>query len=192
MELQTAAINRSDYFSLLAVWEYRDRRWKLLQMTRLSEAICLWQANNQQRLVFPTDINPNRVRSITGRKNWGEQVNELTCSTISNREQALKLIHKKPGINADTLALELGIGVSAIRKHLRKLQLQRRIYYCLSKQDKTRLYYPGIAPSETKIKKTSLSLSSHPALGRIPPVKVYFVDPKLLVAHSGKSKNFSC
>lgn len=132
MELQTAAINRSDYFSLLAVWEYRDRRWKLLQMTRLSEAICLWQANNQQRLVFPTDINPNRVRSITGRKNWGEQVNELTCSTISNREQALKLIHKKPGINADTLALELGIGVSAIRKHLRKLQLQRRIYYCLS------------------------------------------------------------
>ena len=55
-----AVIDLKDWYSLFAVWEFSDRRWRLVKLTRLKEAITL--CNQPKRLVFPTDINPNTVR----------------------------------------------------------------------------------------------------------------------------------
>ncbi len=54
-----AAIDLKDWYTVVAVWEFYDRKWSLIKLTRLKEAIAL--CNQPKRLVFPTDINPNAL-----------------------------------------------------------------------------------------------------------------------------------
>jgi len=59
------AINLKDWYALVTVWEFYDRKWRLVKLTRLQEAIAL--CNQPRRLVFPTDINPNAIWRKTPR-----------------------------------------------------------------------------------------------------------------------------
>jgi len=55
----SAAISLKDWYTLVAVWEFYDRKWRLIKVTRLKEAIAL--CNQSKRLVFPIGINPPQV-----------------------------------------------------------------------------------------------------------------------------------
>jgi|GEM_PF-5370095 len=55
-----AAINLKDWYTLVAVWQYHDRKWRLVKLARLQEAIAL--CYQPKRLVFPANINPNALR----------------------------------------------------------------------------------------------------------------------------------
>jgi len=52
------AIDLKDWYTV-AVWQFYDRKLRLVKLTRLKEAIAL--CNHSKRLVFPTSINPNIV-----------------------------------------------------------------------------------------------------------------------------------
>jgi len=56
-----AVIDLKDWYGVVAVWEFSERRWRLVKLTRLKEAITL--CNQPKRLVFPANINPNAVKS---------------------------------------------------------------------------------------------------------------------------------
>jgi hypothetical protein len=55
------AINPSDGFDLIAVWEKDGRKWYLLELARPQRAIALARENPKARLVFPTEVNPNKL-----------------------------------------------------------------------------------------------------------------------------------
>lgn len=59
MKSRVVAINLDDSFDLVAVWQWENRRWQLLQLARPKHAIALCRNNPMMRLVFPIGINPN-------------------------------------------------------------------------------------------------------------------------------------
>jgi hypothetical protein len=61
MKSRAIAINLDDSFDLVAVWQWEDRRWQLLQLARPKHAIALCRNNSMMRLVFPTGVNPNHL-----------------------------------------------------------------------------------------------------------------------------------
>ena len=54
-----AVIDLKDWYGVVAVWEFSERRWRLVKLTRLKEAITL--CDQSKRLVFPANINPNAI-----------------------------------------------------------------------------------------------------------------------------------
>ncbi len=59
MKSKALAINRNDGFNMVAVWEQDGSKWYLLQLARPQSAVALAQENPENRLVFPTSIDPN-------------------------------------------------------------------------------------------------------------------------------------
>ncbi len=69
MKYKAIAINPHDGFDLVAVWEKNDRKWYLLQLARPQSAITLAQEKSKERLVFPTEVNPNKLHKKRCQKN---------------------------------------------------------------------------------------------------------------------------
>ncbi len=63
MKYRAIAINPRDGFDLCAVWEKDGTKWHLLQLERPQRAIALARENPHTRLVFPTTINPNNIKT---------------------------------------------------------------------------------------------------------------------------------
>ncbi len=62
MKTEFPAIDLTDFFSLLAVWELNDEHcWELLSIERPKQAIALCREQPSRRLVFPTGISPEGV-----------------------------------------------------------------------------------------------------------------------------------
>jgi hypothetical protein len=69
MKYKLIAITPCDGFDLLAVWEKDGRKWHLLELARPQRAIALARENPKARLVFPTEVNPNKLRKERCQKN---------------------------------------------------------------------------------------------------------------------------
>ena len=69
MKSKVIAINKNDGFDLLAVWEFDGRKWHLLELARPQSAIALARENAKARLVFPTEVDPNKLHKKLCQKN---------------------------------------------------------------------------------------------------------------------------
>lgn len=173
------ALALHNYYDLLAVWEFNGRDWKLITMARLIRALALCRAKPHIRLIFPTQINPNRTLSSVGSLELSHTDKDLLIEHISNTELVEGLVNENPGINIISLATKLDVTTTTIRKHLKKLELQGKIHYRLSRVDGRKLYYPGKeAPTDSR--KTQTKRCFRPKASSLPFVKVYYVDPRTL------------
>ncbi|MBV8884508.1 MAG: hypothetical protein JO235_11005 [Chroococcidiopsidaceae cyanobacterium CP_BM_RX_35] len=75
------AIALKDWYTLVAVWEFYDKKWRLVKLARLLEAMAL--CNQPKRLVFPTDINPNAIWKKSQRVRDGENTNRAVSQVYS-------------------------------------------------------------------------------------------------------------
>jgi hypothetical protein len=183
MKIKFPAIDLTDFFSLLAVWEINDEHcWDLLSIERPKQAIALCREQPLRRLVFPTVTSPEGV--------WGGVCKKRSLTTsfekparkpLNNQEMVLALIMASPGQSSISLALKLGITVTAVRQLLRKLETGGSIHHRshpLSSQ--TPLYYPGATPPHNSLKATATTRDRGVASTKEPPLLVYFVDPLTL------------
>lgn len=142
------AINRLDFWDLVAIWEFTGCQWKLLCIERLTGAIALYRQSPVQRLVFPTDINLDKSANIE--KQLLDLV-EKPLSTTALAEQLHQLITKSPGITTKTAATRLNVSCITARKYLRQLESEQKICCQLSAWDgKTYTYYP-VKPATTTV-----------------------------------------
>ena len=128
---------------IVAVWEFTDRKWKLLQIERLTRAIALYQQSPAKRLIFPTDINLSRASDSTDQQEPLIKIVEPSFSTSEISEQIRILIAKSPGISTRTVATRLDISWTTARKYLRQLESEQKICCQLSAWDgKSHTYHP--------------------------------------------------
>lgn len=191
MELLSTAIKFRDFMTLVMVWELRHGYWEILSIVRLSRAIALARESPTTRLVFPTGVFPNGV--------WGgiykhraTKINPNKVDTLQERrERVLQLLSKSPGQTREAMVAErtaagiapqLGVSVATAGQLLRHLEKSGDIHHrAHPMQNKTKLYYAGTAPTNSNpgaaSKNPSKSVRSTPT---VPPLKVYFVDPRTL------------
>jgi|UPI000585AC97 hypothetical protein len=129
------AINLHDLFELLSVWEFDGSKWKLVTITRISEAITL--SNPPYRLAFPIKVKPNQIEGLkpelSNSKNGSDDLSKL-----------LALIERQPGQNTLYLAKKLRLHSSLVNEYLSDLEKTGRIYHKFDPTSRTRLYYPGL------------------------------------------------
>jgi hypothetical protein len=183
MKTKFRAIDLTDFFSLLAVWELNDEHcWELLSIERPKQALALCKEQTSRRLVFPTGISPEGVwGSVCKKRSFTTTKEKPARKPPSNQEMVLALITASPGQSSISLALKLGITVAAVRQLLRKLEAGGEIHHRshpLSSQ--TRLYYPGATPPHNSLKATTSTRDRGVASIEEPPLRVYFVDPLTL------------
>ena len=125
------AIALHDYYALVAVWEYRDKTWFLVEITRTKQAIAL--ASAPFRLAFPLAINPNRITHL----------NQHSLPSATNRKKILALLQISPNQTALFLAQQLGLNLESVKHCLFILKRKGEVDYIYSSgANKTRLYYP--------------------------------------------------
>lgn len=129
------AINLHDLFELLSVWEFDGSKWKLVTITRISEAIAL--SNSPYRLAFPIKVKPNQIEGLkpelSNTKNSSDDLSKL-----------LALIECQPGQNTLYLAKKLRLHSRLANEYLSDLEKTGRIHHRFDPTSRTRLYYPGL------------------------------------------------
>jgi DNA-binding CsgD family transcriptional regulator len=182
MKLLSSVIDVTDFVTLVVVWELQpESQWQLFAITRLRNAIALVRESPLTRLVFPTEIKPNRVWGGIY-KNRSTKTNPKKVNSLQKRqERVLALFKNSPGQTRDALAEQLGVSVATVGQLLRKLEKSGDIYHCPHpSQNKTKLYYTGATPATTGITVTSSRIRAVPDARREQPLRVYFVDPQTL------------
>lgn len=169
MYCEFPAINLNDWFSLVSVWEQSSRGWRRLSTVRQVQAKKL--CNQPNRLVFPTDINLNpRNNPCNESYNF--------CKSISRKERLLEIIKLSPGLTSILLAKKLDVNVSQLRHYLKTLQDAMLIHYCPdSSNKKIKRYYLGEKPMIVESNNNFNVVEPKP---KLPEVRVYFVNPRLL------------
>ena len=180
MNFKSSTIDLTDYLSLLTVWELEDGYWQLITITRMTRAIALARESLTTRLVFPTGVLPNGVWGGEIYKNGVAKTNPKKGDALQKRqEMVLQLLENSPGQTRDSLASHLDLSVATVRQLLNSLEKQGKIHHRPHPmQNKTKLYYAGVAPTDTG--KTDNQSSSVRSTRSAPPLKVYFVDPRTL------------
>lgn len=86
MPHEFAAIDLSDFFSLLAVWELQEQCWELIGIERPKQAKAICLEKPSSRLLFPPSVSPNGVWGGICKKRIKQKKESLkiTCSTKSN------------------------------------------------------------------------------------------------------------
>lgn len=181
MKPKYAAIDLSDYYALLAVWELQGGYWQLQTITRLRRAIALARESPLTRLVFPTGVSPNGVWGGIY-KNRAPKMNQKKGDSLPrSRKKVLALLKASPGQSRDSVAEQLGLSVATVKQLLRKLENSGDIHHRPHpSQHKTKLYYAGSLPTSTSTGDTSSSNMAVPDARPKPPLKIYFVDPRTL------------
>ena len=155
MKTKSPAIDLTDFFNLLAVWELNDEHcWELLTIERPKQAIALCREQPSRRLVFPTGISPEGVwGSVCKKRSFTTTKEKPARKPLNNQEMVLALITASPCQSSISLALKLGITVAAVRQLLRKLAHSRRNLPSLSsieQSDTTLLSWCHAAPQQLK------------------------------------------
>jgi hypothetical protein len=174
-------INRADAMTLVVVWELYDSCWEILSIVRLRCAITLTRESPTTRLVFPTGVLPNDVWGGVCKKHTARTNYKKADSLLLRQEKLLTILVNSPGQRKEALAEQLGVSVATVGQLLRKLEKECKIYYRPQpKQNRTRLYYTGTAPTVTQRGTTDNPSNSVRSSRSAPPLKVYFVDPRTL------------
>lgn len=129
------AINLHDLFELLSVWEFDGSKWKLVTITRISEAIAL--SNTPYRLAFPIKVKLNQIKNLKPESTDREK-------DRSDLDKLLNLIELKPGQNTLFLAKKLKLHSTLVNKYLLELEKNGRVHHQFNSHSMTRLYYPGL------------------------------------------------
>lgn len=181
MEPLAIAIEFRDGMTLVVVWELRDSCWEILSIVRLSRAIALAKESPTTRLVFPTGVLPNDVWGGVCKKHSGRTNHKKADSLRLRQENLLAILVNSPGQRIEALAEELSVSVATVRQLLRKLEKEGKIYHRPHpKQNRTKLYYAGTAPTNTGRGTADNPSKSVRSTRLVPPLKVYFVDPRTL------------
>ncbi|OWY64398.1 hypothetical protein B7486_47505 [cyanobacterium TDX16] len=61
MSHEFAAIDLSDFFSLLAVWELQEQCWELIGIERPKQAKAICLEKPSSRLLFPPSVSPDGI-----------------------------------------------------------------------------------------------------------------------------------
>ncbi len=167
--------------TLVVVWELHERFWEIFSIVRLNRAITLAKESPTTRLVFPTGVLPNGVWGGVCKKQTARANYKKADSLLLRQELLLTLLMNSPGQRKEALAQQLGVSVATVGQLLRKLEKQGKIYYRPQpKRNRTRLYYAASsAPTNTQRGTANQSLSVR-STRLVPPLKVYFVDPRTL------------
>lgn len=128
-------INLHDIFELLSVWEFDGFKWKLVAITRISEAIAL--SNTPARLAFPIKVKPNQIKDL--KPELPQRGND--CSDL---DKLLDLIESKPGQNTLFLAKKLKLHSTLVNNYLLELEKNGKVHHQFNSCKMTRLYYPGL------------------------------------------------
>lgn len=110
MKTKFRAIDLTDFFSLLAVWQLNDEHcWELLSIERPKQAISLCREQPSRRLVFPTGISPEGVwGGVFKKRSFTTSFEKPARKPLNNQEMVLALITASPGQSSVSLALKLG------------------------------------------------------------------------------------
>lgn len=174
-------IDLSEPTLLHSVWELHDGYWELLTIVRLRKAITTSRESPLTRLVFPTVASPQGVwNGIYNDERTTPKEHQKAGSLLEKRqERVLELLKLNPGQTRDQIASSLDVSVATARQLLRPMEDLGDIHSRPHPmRNKTKLYYIGIAPTNTGT--TDNQSSSVRSANFSPPVKVYFVDPKTL------------
>ncbi len=145
-----SAIDCQDFFSIVAVWEVKNERWRLVELARLNQAIALCHRPN--RFVFPSSTNPNALRRKFRRagtkvesstQDSGVREPEKPLRNAPNTiTQVFRLIEACPGQTRQELARRLEVNPETLKVHLRQLESQGQIYCQQQPEDnRIKLYY---------------------------------------------------
>ena len=181
MKPLSTVIHRADGMTLVVVWELHEGCWEILSIVRLRCAIALVRSSPTTRLVFPTGVLPNDVWGGVCKKQTARANYKKADLLLLRQEKLLTLLMNSPGQRKETLAVQLSVSVATVGQLLRKLEKKGQIYHRPQPtQNRTRLYYAGAAPTNTH-RGTADNLSNSVRSTRsVPPLKVYFVDPRTL------------
>lgn len=180
MERSSIAINKSDYMTLVVVWELHEGYWELISIVRLSRALALVRLSPTTRLILPTGVSPNGVWGGVCKKSARTNHKKADLSP-TRKERLLALLKDSPGQSKDSLAERLGISGSTMNQLLRHLEKSGDIHHRPHPmRNKTKLYYVGIAPTNPSIGAKSDPRISVRSARSSPPLTVYFVDPRTL------------
>ncbi len=181
MKPLSTVINRADAMTLVVVWELYEGFWEIFSIVRLNRAIALAKESPTTRLVLPTGVLPNGVWGGVCKK-YSARTNHLKAdSLLLRQEKLLKTLVNSPGQKKESLAEQLSVSVATVRQLLNSLEKEGKIYHRPHpRQNRTRLYYAGTAP--TNLGRGATCNSNKPARSTppSPPLKVYFVDPRTL------------
>jgi hypothetical protein len=168
--------------TLVVVWELYDSCWEILSIVRLSRAISLTRESPTTRLVFPTGVLPNDVWGGVCKKQRARANYKKADSLLLRQEKLLTLLMNSPGQRKESLAVQLSVSVATVGQLLRKLEKECKIYYRPQpKQNRTRLYYAASSAPTNSGRGTADNPSNSVRSTRlVPPLKVYFVDPRTL------------
>jgi hypothetical protein len=181
MKPLSTVIDRADAMTLVVVWELHEGCWEIFSIVRLSRAIALTQESPTTRLVFPTGVLPNDVWGGVCKKQTARTNNKKADSLLLRQENLLKILVNSPGQRKEALAQQLRVSVATVGQLLRKLEKEGKIYYRPQpKQNRTRLYYAGTAPTNSGRGTADNPTKSVRSTRLAPPLKVYFVDPRTL------------
>lgn len=181
MKPLSTVINRADAMTLVVVWELRDSCWEILSIVRLNRAIALVQESPTTRLVFPTGVLPNGVWGGVYKKHTARTNHLKADSLLLRQENLLKILVNSPGQRIESLAEQLSVSVATVRQLLKSLENEGKIYHRPHPtQNRTRLYYTGTAPTNTQRGTADNPTKSVRSTRLVPPLKVYFVDPRTL------------
>lgn len=122
MKPKHAAIDLSDYYALLAVWELQGGYWQLQAIIRLNRAIALARESPLTRLVFPTGISPNGVWGGVYKNRMTKTNLKKVDSLQKRQEKVLQWLKNSPEQTRDPLASQLGVSVATVGQLLRKLE----------------------------------------------------------------------
>lgn len=180
MEPLSIAINFRDAMTLVVVWELHEGYWQILSVIRLKAALALARELPLTRLVFPTGVFPNGVWGGIYEHRATKTSSKKVDTLLERRERVLQLLSKSPGQTRDAIAFQLEVSVATARQLLRLLEDNGDIHHLPHPmRNKTRLYYIGTPPSNPSTGAASNQKSKLVA-PTVPPLKVYFVDPRTL------------
>lgn len=181
MEPLSTAINKSDFMTLVVVWELNDGYWEIVSVVRLRCALALASESPTTRLVFPTGVLPNGVWEGVCKKHSARTNYKKADTLVLRQEKLLALLVTSPGQSNSSLADHLGISVATARQLLKKLEVDGKVHHRPHPmQNKTRLYYAGTAPTNPSTGVTPDPRRSVRSTRSSPPLKIYFVDPRTL------------
>jgi dsDNA-binding SOS-regulon protein len=181
MKPLSTVINRADGMTLVVVWELHDGCWEILSIVRLRCAIALTQESPTTRLVFPTGVFPSGVWGGVCKKHSARTNYLKVDSLLLRQEKLLTLLMNSPRQRKESLAEQLSVSVATVRQLLRKLEKDGKIYHRPHpSQNRTKLYYAGTAPTNTQRGTADNPSKSVRSTRLVPPLKVYFVDPRTL------------
>ena len=182
MKPLSTVIDRADAMTLVVVWELYEGCWEILSIVRMNRAIALTRESPTTRLVFPTGVLPNDVWGGVCKKQTARANYKKADSLLLRQEKLLTLLMNSPGQRKDSLAVQLSVSVATVGQLLRKLEKERQIYHRTHPmQNRTRLYYAASsAPTNTQRGTADNLTKSVRSTRLVPPLKVYFVDPRTL------------